>query len=548
MPQRAGITTGSKTAAALAAMALLIVLARTRTFNEPLERDLLTYATIGHEMLSGQRLYTDVWDVKPPGLYATYALAERIAGHGAAAVFLLGVGAALATLLAVYAGGAAIGTKAGLWSAAFWTVLCGTLVIQANQPNSEVFINGCYAGGFALLVRHPPGRAAWGRMALVGLLLAFGSTYKPILAILAVFVLAAHFLAPPAGLPRKTVLAESLVVGAMGLLVWGAIFGYAVATGQAAIYWATNVTMNGARSAGLLFNLYRYLREGKIFPANLLFVAPAVVLVVVGTAVGLRRGWQREWVLFVGLALGVHAMIVIQGGAFHPHSYQLWLPTLALGVGWATATVSVTAPPSTSGHPSTRPWLGDVLAGVALAVVLVHEVPNYTLSSDDWARRKYGETVVEDRAFAYAVSGLLLPSETLFEYGDGAAFYYYGGLRPTTPTLWTSQLLSSTALAAQLGAVTLQALKSHPPDLLVIHSRDEWRPQAPTRTPGLAARLLGRADQLAGVIAWDQHPIYEWAMANYRPWQPDARLGVRSTHLDLFVHTGSALDRRLVGN
>jgi hypothetical protein len=534
---------GWKAAAALVVMGLAITLARTRTLHEPLERDLLTYATIGHEMLSGKHLYTDIWDVKPPGLYATYALGERLAGQGDAAVFLLGLASALATLLAVYAAGAAIDRRAGLWATAFWTALSGTLVIQANQPNSEVFINACYAGALALLVSHPPGRAAWARVVAVGALFALGSTYKPIVVFVAALVMAGHVLAPPPGLSRKTALAEAALVAATGIAAWGAIFAYAAWTGQAAIYWATNVSMNGTRSAGLLFNLYRYLREGKIFPATLLFIAPLLAFVALGAVWGLRGRWRRPWVLFAGLALGVHVMIFIQGGAFHPHLYQMWLPTLALGAGWAVVTVNDRLDSKAPG----RKWLGDATAAALLAIVLIHEVPNYFQGAETWARRKYGETVVEDRAFAQAVAGLLRPSETLFEYGDGAAFYYYGGLRPTTPTVWTSQLLAPSALASQLSAVTLDLLIKHPPDLLVLHSRAEWTPP-PQRAPGLAWRLLGRAAETDGVIAWDQHPIYAWAMANYHPWHPDQRLPVRSSHLDLFVHAGSALEQRLAGN
>ena len=47
-------------------------------YNEPLERDLTTYAVIAHEMLEGKALYSELWDHKPPAIHVTYAAAELI--------------------------------------------------------------------------------------------------------------------------------------------------------------------------------------------------------------------------------------------------------------------------------------------------------------------------------------------------------------------------------------------------------------------------------------------------------------------------------------
>ena len=60
----------------------LLVLLRLHTYDEPLERDITTYAVIGHELLGGKALYTDLWDHKPPAIYVTYAAAELLSGYG----------------------------------------------------------------------------------------------------------------------------------------------------------------------------------------------------------------------------------------------------------------------------------------------------------------------------------------------------------------------------------------------------------------------------------------------------------------------------------
>ncbi len=139
----------------LSVLCAAIVLSRLHTYEEPLERDLTTYAVIAHEMLAGKALYRDLWDHKPPAIHVTYAAAELIAGYGRDSIFLMNVAAAIATLFACYwacsaGGGGRIG---GCFAAALFAFASGGLAIKGNQPNTEVFINACLATGFAILVR-----------------------------------------------------------------------------------------------------------------------------------------------------------------------------------------------------------------------------------------------------------------------------------------------------------------------------------------------------------------------------------------------------------
>ena len=91
-----------RAALVLASFALLLCVQRLHTYNEPLERDLSTYAVIADSLLDGRALYSDLWDHKPPAIHLTYAAAQMIAGYGPASVYLLWVTAATATLLGVY--------------------------------------------------------------------------------------------------------------------------------------------------------------------------------------------------------------------------------------------------------------------------------------------------------------------------------------------------------------------------------------------------------------------------------------------------------------
>jgi len=83
---------------ALVGFSILTSLGRVYTRNEPLERDISMYALVAHEVLNGQRLYTDVRDQKPPAIYLVFAAAEVMAGYGSGSVLLLNIAASLITL------------------------------------------------------------------------------------------------------------------------------------------------------------------------------------------------------------------------------------------------------------------------------------------------------------------------------------------------------------------------------------------------------------------------------------------------------------------
>jgi hypothetical protein len=136
----------------LAVICGVIALGRLHTYDEPIDRDIATYAVIGGEMLHGRALYSDLWDSKPPALYAAFAAAQLVARDPTAAIFLVGLACAWATALALFAAGSAgAGPQAGLWIATFWALLSGDLPLQANQPNSEALLNACVALAFAAL-------------------------------------------------------------------------------------------------------------------------------------------------------------------------------------------------------------------------------------------------------------------------------------------------------------------------------------------------------------------------------------------------------------
>src|SRR4051812_29759228 len=88
----------------LCSLAALLILLRLPAYHEPLEWDIGTYSLIASELRHGARLYADIWDMKPPAIFATFTVAQLLAGDGPFCVYLLSITTAIVTMLGVYRG------------------------------------------------------------------------------------------------------------------------------------------------------------------------------------------------------------------------------------------------------------------------------------------------------------------------------------------------------------------------------------------------------------------------------------------------------------
>jgi len=147
-------------AAVFWAAALWILANRLHTYEQPVQVDIGAYAAVGHGLLHGQRFYTDLWDFKPPLIYGVYAAVEKLVGYGQQQVFVLGLIAALLTLVGVYWAAVWLqgSSASGLWAAGFWALRCNDLRLEANAPNCEVFLNALAVWGVAMYARQRTSR------------------------------------------------------------------------------------------------------------------------------------------------------------------------------------------------------------------------------------------------------------------------------------------------------------------------------------------------------------------------------------------------------
>lgn len=492
---------------ALVALAALIVVARLHTYHEPLDVDISVYAVVAHELHAGRALYSDVWDHKPPAVYATYWLAEALLGYGPHAVFALALAAALATLGGLYRAGAAFGGPgAGLWAAAFWTIVSGDVWLQANQPNTEVFLNACLAWAFALLVGARADAGA-GRFLAVGALIAGGSLYKQVIVAPALLLALAHVAVPPEGRSRARAAADVALIAAPGAVAWVAVSGYFMAVGHFAEFYEAVFTYNRfyvrqmPTFVARAFNLPRLVTD-----PYLQALVPLAALSLVGALAGWPWRPRRPWALLAALVLATPVAVGLHG-QFLPHYFQLWLPPLTIGAGWAVAALG--APLA-----ARLPW-APVVAGLATVVVLLaHTLPSYALSADTWSVIKHGPIFVDERSVARRINTLLLPSETFYEWGSEVGLFFASRRRP--PTVFSVWPVVDGPAARRLGARVRADLERQPPELFIVA---KWT----------QINIRGH------------HPILDFLAAHYRPLADQDPQGL----FMLFVRRGGALERRL---
>jgi len=466
-------------AAALLILAALIFAARLHTYHEPYDRDITTYAVIAHEMINGRLLYTDLWDHKPPSIYLTYAAAELAAGYGRDAVFLLNILAALATLAGVYFAARAVGggPAAAFWAAVFWAAVSGSFRLQANQPNSEVFINALMVWAFALAASTRSDRGGAARFIAAGLLLAAASTYKQVAVVGALALCCCHLYYAE---DRRRAIGHVLLVGVTGAAVWAAVFAYFKAAGrfddfyrivfEYNSHYVGSIAKDIAWAAGPgIIKLFDVIRSIAILPA----------LGLAGLAVGFREH-KRQWIWIAAFTAACYIEVAMQGRFFN-HYYQLLLPIFCVAAGCAVAEFGRSI---TTFSPKAVAQAG----GYALLLLLCFEMPVYLKPAVEWSRARYGEEFIESMRIGGEINDVLAPDESFYEWGPETGLYFASGRSPQSGVFLVRALLDG-PYKDDLNRRVIRDLETKPPELFIVN------PKYPR-----------------------EGPVYEWFESRYAPY------------------------------
>lgn len=449
--------------AVLLLCALVILPVRLHTLHEPLEKDIATYAVYGHELLRGKRLYAELIDHKPPLIYWTFAAAEKFLGYDDRTVLILGAVNAVLTLVAIYAAGLTRNRTAAMVGAIAWTLVASDIPLQANQPNTEVFLNTLLAAGFVIVLQHSHTISRNTGIA-AGVLFGLSTLYKQVTIIPILVFSGIYFCTAPG--PAKKKIGALLPIGVLPAVMWILTFGYFSLQGSLREFvflvgsfnlGYTAVSYTGAHTGGILANIARSLLPGNLGLHYYYGFLYFPLLTLTGILYGVHQR-IRPWIYLAGYALSVLIMVALPG-KWYPHYYQLWLPVFCIGTGWSVAEIL-------GRYRSYRQVILAALVLIFLSTAYL-ELRYLSLSPDEISQIKYHREYTEVRNSGLAIRSLLLPDETFLAFGSQPGLYYYAD-KPLPAGQIFLTLLTFGSPPDIIIERQLSALRHNPPELVVM--------------------------------------------------------------------------------
>jgi hypothetical protein len=430
---------------AAAVLAVLYLGLQGLRWPEPLGLDQSLFALYGHWMTRGLRLYRDLWDSKPPGIFGAYAVADRLVGmaHSARLLDMLAATASgvLAFLLLL--------PEAGLGAA------CAGAWLTAILPSAPPFGGPMVAGqaevlmaplllGAALAARRGGRSTAF----VAGLLLGAAASLK----LVALVLLPLPWIfAPPAARrnPRLTLLllaGLSVVPGAW--LVTLAAQGTWHDAVQAILIYPRAYAAETASRMSLLGALGRGFER---FARGL----PVVMLLgLLGATSRHRSAFARAACVWMGLAL---AGIVLQRQMAGYHEFLLVTPLgllAGLGAAWAWRKGTAVWRASMAGRPAMLAALVPLalLFGIAMSLegrLWVHQYTAHRQLTAGWVRHNEfmrrlggpGPAWLEAEVVASEATEFVKPTDAVLVWGLAPAVYVKLGCRPATRYAFHQTLL-----------------------------------------------------------------------------------------------------------
>lgn len=449
--------------AVLLGLAALLVAMRWHTFAEPIQRDLLIYAFVGEGLLHGGTLYDDWIDLKPPGPYLAFGLAGALLGIGHLQMFVLGTLLGLATLLGLYRlfAGPLNAPWTGVGAVALWVVFGSDLRLEANEPNTEAFINAFLVWAVVGLLSLARDRIDLARAIGVGALFALATTFKHVAIVPAILLCFAHLIVRRETFSRA--FAQCAIAGTVVAATWLGMAAWFALDGRFEPFWDTLVRYPSeygeitGRTVGV--NLIAGFSSERFFDAAMGVYALGLILVTVAAVIGVLGG-HRNWSYLLALVIGTYIAVAAPGW-FFPHYDQLWLPVLAIGFGMTALELSL--------RGLSPAVLATATVALVLSIGIARTAPQYRLDAREWSEAKYQTIFTSAEDLGRVLGEVMHEDEKLYVHGVLPNLYLAAGRRPATSVanIWFTFPDYGRRLAPRATAQALADLESAMPDVVV---------------------------------------------------------------------------------
>lgn len=500
----------------LLGISLAVVLyARIALLGMPLERDEGGYAYIGERLFGSQLLYSDMLDIKLPGLYFLYWLFNQLPGGHEKSIHL--------GLLLMHAGALYLFFQ---WARKAFnlpvaSVATSLFAVSAVMPGVYGFASHAtqliqlpVMGALALLwgyIQDEQHRTTL-RLAAAGLCLGFAFTVKQPAVVFILFAIGVLMWMPGTIWQR---LGRPFLLGLMTLVPFCGMAGYFYTQGRFDDFWLWTFTMPTAQTVGADETM-GYI--SKLVPR---MVGNHVVFWVLGVAslalVPFTNFSRQQKIWAVGL-LVLSILSAAIGLGFMPHYFVPAIPWAALGIAaslyWAS---------QKSG--SSGLFTGASAGLIALPVLLNFSYffsPNYP----EILEKCYPwNGFAEAKAVAKELKKRIKPGERIAIYGSEPQINYYTGTEHCSPHLFMYPVVREHKLKNQFQQQFLADMAACDAEYVVLTASEaSWLPgftETPLFKKNLFPKLTERYDLIgrANIGQTPMNIVWDDALKTHQPPQ-----------------------------
>ena len=459
------------TISALILLSGWVVMVKWHGLEEPLERDLTTYAYIAHSLIDGNELYTDLWDHKPPGIFLLYMLAEMLGGYDQHSIVALGIvftflsGIFLYLFLARIADG-----STALLGSAFWILASNSVALQGNQPNVELFLNAFTLMGLWAL-SHWDGRNFKFPL-LAGIFFAMAAVCKTIIVFPVFFICLYYFYDLVKNYDRygyKKIIGFIAGLLAPSVLMWLGVFAYFGLQGRFNGFWEAVFEFNRHYAGGISHNVWRFFTSPeRLFSRSLTEIWILVLLSLIWFGASRQQYGPFKRSFFILLFFGL-CVEVASPGYGYPHYYQLLLPVYCMLP--ALLCYDLRLKFEQSRWRCGRPVIGGVVI-LALVYLGWFQALYLTMTPYQISHKKYGKLFTRSYEVADEVKRMTAPGDAIYEWGAETGIYYYSKRDSVSGITYVYPLFrgSKAERTKKLNRVVLDVYQS-PPEVFVYNER-----------------------------------------------------------------------------
>lgn len=411
-------------AALICAAVLLTIFLRLHTVEEPLQNDICIYAYIGHQMIAGDKLYTDLVDNKPPAIYYLYMLAEMIGGYEQSTYIWLGIIFTLLSMLFLILALSRIGgMPVAIFGAFIWAMASTSYRIDANHPNTELFINTFVFMTIWAMTEFVYGRKSY--LWLAGLGLAIASVFKTSVLFLLLSI-GVYFIWKMISKEEKNTIKQGLLelnqLVLPGAIMWLLMFLVFKINGNFNDFYDVVFKALKEYAGNIILNEFNFFAglPVMIFTQRLREIAILFFLTAGWLVWPDKNGIKGLKIMLVLFLLG--GLIMNGSTQFISHYYyQLLLPSLCV-----ISALFLNRLVRYLGLPKSKRWGALTIALITILGYLIYfQIQYLKMSPQQVSAAKYSDRLLKEKSLGIIIGELTLPEEKIYQWGMSSSIYFF---------------------------------------------------------------------------------------------------------------------------